>query len=133
MLLAELPGAEVRPRYPNGFPRLTDHTITDFAALERELEPVRRRGDAVNRGESDADLTALAVPIHDRIGRVVAALAISSLASRMGPNSSRRWSTLRDDIRPESKPTSADVILFWIAFRSSSEGGGATERAGETG
>jgi DNA-binding IclR family transcriptional regulator len=86
VLLAELPGAEVRALYPHGLPRLTDHTITDFVAFERELELVRRRGYAVNRGESDPDLTALAVPIRDHIGRAVAALAISSLASRMGPD-----------------------------------------------
>jgi DNA-binding IclR family transcriptional regulator len=86
VLLAELSSDEVRALYPNGLPRLTDNTITDFAALDRELALVRRRGYAVNRGESEADLTAVAVPVRDRLCRAVAALAISSLATRMGPD-----------------------------------------------
>jgi len=83
-LLAELSSAEVRALYQDGLPRLTAHTITDFATLDRELALVRRRGYAVNRGESEADLSAVAVAVRDRMGRAVAALAISSLASRMG-------------------------------------------------
>ncbi|AEW93042.1 oxidoreductase [Streptantibioticus cattleyicolor NRRL 8057 = DSM 46488] len=57
--------------------RLTPHTATAPAALERELSLVRTRGYAVTRDELEPGLNALAAPIRSRDGEVVAALSAS--------------------------------------------------------
>lgn len=45
-------------------PRVTSHTITSRAALEADLEQARARGWYVTRGETVADLMAVAVPVE---------------------------------------------------------------------
>lgn len=60
--------------------RFTENTITDRATLERRLEEVRRNGYATISEELAPGVVALAVPVHDGAGRVVAALNISAHA-----------------------------------------------------
>jgi IclR family acetate operon transcriptional repressor len=62
----------------------TEHTIRTRAALERELAVVRSRGYAVTRSELEAGLDAVAAPVHDTLGRVVAAVGVSGPAFRIG-------------------------------------------------
>ena len=52
------------------------------ARLERELDRIRRAGFAYTVGELDAGAAALAVPILDRRGRIVAGLSIAGPAER---------------------------------------------------
>src|SRR5437763_4606969 len=54
----------------------TDKTITDPKALERELAQVRSRGYAEAVGERDPDLVAVAVPVFERAGSLVAILGV---------------------------------------------------------
>ena len=82
VLLAELSNAEVDALFPTGLVAVTERTETDPAALHRELALVRRRGYAVNRGETDLGLNAVGVAIRDHTGRAVAALAASVPAQR---------------------------------------------------
>jgi DNA-binding IclR family transcriptional regulator len=63
--------------------RYTENTITDRAALRRELEEIRKRGYAVDNQEFLAGVVCLAVPVRDRKGGVCAALAISAPEARM--------------------------------------------------
>jgi DNA-binding IclR family transcriptional regulator len=85
VLLAALSNEDLRARYPAGrLPKVTARTIATRAELERELDAVRERGYAVNLGESEEEISALAAPISDGEGRVRAALAISAPASRLG-------------------------------------------------
>lgn len=63
--------------------RRTPRTVTDLAAFRVVLDEVRRAGYAVARGELEDGLDAVAVPIHDPDGRVVAALGISGPAVRL--------------------------------------------------
>jgi len=58
-------------------------TIVDPAALERELEALRRRDLGIDHEEYMAGLVAVAVPVRDRRGRVVAAIAVHAPAARM--------------------------------------------------
>jgi acetyl-CoA synthetase len=63
-------------RHP-GLRPFTERTITDPAALDAELETVRRRGFAVECEELYADFCCIAAPVHDARGRVLAVLGIS--------------------------------------------------------
>ncbi|MEV6425965.1 IclR family transcriptional regulator [Streptomyces sp. NPDC051662] len=83
--LAELTREELVSLYPDGvLRRLTPHTAAGFDDLVRELAEVRERGYAVNLEGTEPGLHAVAVAVHDRTGRAVAALAVSAPAHRMG-------------------------------------------------
>ncbi len=63
-------------------PRLTARTVTDRGALRAELERVRRQGWSLVDGELEPGLRSIAAPLHGRDGRVVAALNVSTSATR---------------------------------------------------
>lgn len=79
MLLASLPPDDLDERLPgNGpLPAMTEHSITSAGELRRQLDAVRERGVAVERRESNPDVSCVAAPVRDSVGRVVAALSIS--------------------------------------------------------
>jgi DNA-binding IclR family transcriptional regulator len=62
---------------------LTENTITDEAALRRELAQVRRRGWAQSRGERVSAAAAISVPVLGPAGYAIAALSILGPAQRM--------------------------------------------------
>ena len=64
--------------------RLTRLTITDPRALATDLEIARRRGFALAVDELELGLSAVAAPVHDGSGSVVAALSISGPSMRLG-------------------------------------------------
>lgn len=66
-------------------PRYTDSTLVDVAALERELDLVRERGWASTVEEYEVGLNALAAPVHDHEGAVVAAVSVSGPSYRLSP------------------------------------------------
>lgn len=57
--------------------RFTDQTITAPEELLRELATVREQGWAVSNNEWDNDMTAVAVPLWDVSGQVIAAVTIT--------------------------------------------------------
>ncbi|MBW4716834.1 IclR family transcriptional regulator [Saccharothrix obliqua] len=61
---------------------LTSHTITSPDALRAELAEVRARGWALVDQELEEGLRSVAAPVHDRAGRVIAAVNVSTHASR---------------------------------------------------
>ena len=63
--------------------RLAPRTITDAGALARELEAVRARGYATAVDELEPGLWAVAAPVRDAGGTVVAALSISGPTGRL--------------------------------------------------
>jgi IclR family acetate operon transcriptional repressor len=65
-------------------PALTPRTITDPDVLAREVARVREQGWAQARGEREADLHAVAVPVPDARGQLVAILAVQGPAGRFG-------------------------------------------------
>ncbi|MGH3093080.1 MAG: IclR family transcriptional regulator, partial [Gaiellaceae bacterium] len=69
-----LPPAPLRP--------FTPRTITDPAALAREVARVRRRGWARAVREREEDLSALAAPVFGVTGELVAVLGLQGPASR---------------------------------------------------
>jgi IclR family pca regulon transcriptional regulator len=70
--------------------RLTPKTITTTKALHAELARVRAQGWALVDQELEEGLRAIAAPIRDRSGRVVAAANVSAHASRTSPDDIRR-------------------------------------------
>ncbi len=63
-------------------PSLTERTVTDLSALRDEIAAVRAQGWALVDGELEPGLRSVAAPVHDRQGRVVAAVNVSSSATR---------------------------------------------------
>ena len=64
--------------------RLTDNTITDRNRLLRELERIRAENIGTDDEEFLAGLTAVAVPVFDARGRILATVAVHAPSSRMG-------------------------------------------------
>ena len=62
----------------------TPATVTDPAVLRRELAETRERGYAVAADELDIGLTAMAAPIRDATGHIVASLSLSGPTFRFG-------------------------------------------------
>jgi DNA-binding IclR family transcriptional regulator len=62
---------------------LTFHTVTDHPRLDRELAGIRDEGWAAEVEESEPDLAAIAAPIRDHSGSVVAAVGIRGHRDRI--------------------------------------------------
>jgi IclR family transcriptional regulator, pca regulon regulatory protein len=65
--------------------RLTARTVTDVPTLREELLQVREQGWAFVDEELEEGLRAIAAPINDLSGRVIAAVNVSSPVSRGSP------------------------------------------------
>ncbi|MFI6918465.1 IclR family transcriptional regulator C-terminal domain-containing protein [Nonomuraea spiralis] len=70
--------------------RLTSRTVVLPAALLAELEQVRLRGWAMVDQELEEGLRSVAVPVRDHAGRTVAAVNVSTHASRTSLHQVRR-------------------------------------------
>jgi IclR family pca regulon transcriptional regulator len=66
----------------SALPALTDRTLTSAGALRDELVRVGEQGWALVDGELEPGLRSVAVPLHDRRGGVVAAVNVSTSATR---------------------------------------------------
>jgi IclR family transcriptional regulator, acetate operon repressor len=64
----------------------TTRSITDLAALRADLETCRSRGYAVNEGESEDDVSSVAVAVHDSLGLSVAAIGCAAPSARLAPD-----------------------------------------------
>lgn len=61
---------------------LTKNTISDPELFRTELARVRGQGYAISLGERDIDVVAIATPIFDEEGKIIASLSVSGPASR---------------------------------------------------
>jgi DNA-binding IclR family transcriptional regulator len=61
----------------------TPATITDRAALDRELEKIRRQGYAESRGERSAGVASISAPVVLGDGRILAALSVLGPSERL--------------------------------------------------
>jgi DNA-binding IclR family transcriptional regulator len=82
-MLSMLPVEQVRALLGKRLGKMTVHTVLSRAALERELEVVRRRGYATNVNESVLDVGGVGVAVTDRFDRCVAAITVSGPSSRL--------------------------------------------------
>ena len=78
---AYLAGADLKPYRPK--------TITDRETLRTEIVQAREQGYAVVDQELEDGLVAIAVPVHDRSGRTIAAVNLSTHIARRDVESMR--------------------------------------------
>ncbi len=73
-----------------GLPGATAASSTSLAALEKEMDRVRRHGVAYDNEEIEQGLRCVAAPVRDDTGEMVAGLSVSAPAERYNPE----WATL---------------------------------------
>ena len=66
-----------------GLEASTRNTITDKAALLRELRKIARQGYAIDNEECEVGVKCVAAPIRDYTGRIIAAISMSGPLTRM--------------------------------------------------
>ena len=81
VLVSELDGTELT-RMLGELVAYTPSTVTDRARLEEELAQVRQCGFAIATDELDLGLTAVAAPVRDAHGDVVASVSVSGPSFR---------------------------------------------------
>ncbi|WP_019816399.1 IclR family transcriptional regulator domain-containing protein [Saccharomonospora saliphila] len=110
VLLAGLPPAKLAEYLSSAtFDPLTPRTITSPVALRDELDTVRERGWALVDQELEEGLRSVAVPLHDKDGAVVAAVNLSTHASRTTAESVRR--ELLPPLRATAERIEADLAM----------------------
>jgi IclR family acetate operon transcriptional repressor len=82
-ILACHPDSEIEDLLADGLVRYTEATIMDMAVLREELERVRARGYATNKGEWRDDIAAVAAAIIDERNRPVGSMSVSTPYGRM--------------------------------------------------
>jgi DNA-binding IclR family transcriptional regulator len=83
-ILAFLPASErARLLPPAPFPRYTDATITEPAALDAQLDVARAAGYAVEIEESTLGAVCIAAPILDAGGQAIGGISVSGIAARL--------------------------------------------------
>jgi DNA-binding IclR family transcriptional regulator len=84
-MLAFLPADEVDRLYdsPGQLPPRTKSTITTLARLKTELAAIRRRGYAVDQGETLEGIVCIGSPILGADGRPEAAISLAGLSAGM--------------------------------------------------
>ena len=75
-------------------PALTPKTITDPAALKKELAKVRAQGYAVGSEENEIDTRAVGAPIFGPDGRIIAAVNLGATTLQMKPKDVPRLGAL---------------------------------------
>jgi len=69
-----------------GLPGYTPTSLTTLAALEREIDKVRRHAVAFDNEEIEQGLRCIAAPIRDDTGELVGGLSVSAPAERHSPD-----------------------------------------------
>lgn len=69
-----------------GLKRVTEHTICDRRALEKDLAEVRKRGYAIDKQENEIGAYCIGMPIFGPFNEVVGAISVSGVIQRMTPD-----------------------------------------------
>lgn len=105
VLLSEVASSEL-PAFLRDLPAYTPNTITRRDKLVKELGLVRERGYAVAVDELEAGLTAIAAPVRNQHGEIVASLSVSGPTFRM---TSARLTALVPEVRRSADEVSASL------------------------
>jgi DNA-binding IclR family transcriptional regulator len=87
MLLAWTDAVTLRKVLDSELHRYTSHTVTKPALLAAELAKVREQGWACTTEELEIGLNAVAAPVHDGTGEVVASVGVSGPSYRLAAGS----------------------------------------------
>jgi DNA-binding IclR family transcriptional regulator len=82
----------------SGLPGKTPHSLTELAALEKELETVRRLDLAYDNEEAEMGLRCIASPVRNDEGLIVAGLSISAPTERHDPGWAAQVKRSADEI-----------------------------------
>lgn len=85
LLLAHLPSSELDAILRRPLEAYTDNTITSPDEIRRQLGIIRNQGYAVDYEEYELGICAVAAPICNRNGTVIATIGSPSPTSRMTP------------------------------------------------
>ena len=77
-----------------GLRRYTPNTITEAKRLKAHLKEIHRRGVAFSHQEVDRDVIAIAAPIVNKLGKLVAGLSIAGPAYRINKKAIRSYTRL---------------------------------------
>lgn len=69
----------------HGLPRLSPTTITTVDSLLEEMERIRRRGYAIDEGETGEKVRCIAAPIRNYRGDTIAAMSVSAPRDQLHP------------------------------------------------
>jgi IclR family KDG regulon transcriptional repressor len=116
LLLAYLPREIRNELMARGLPAHTADTLTEPDRLERDLAAIRDRGWASSIGELTPGVSAVAVPVKNSTGNVVAALSVAGLESRFADE---RFRELLAATQTAAEDISAR-LLNWKAPQSAS-------------
>ena len=83
VLLSGLDFNDVRARLHPPLTAFTESTVSSLTDLEAELRAVRDRGWASVTEELEVGLNAIAAPVHDTHGQIIAALSVSGPSYRL--------------------------------------------------
>jgi DNA-binding IclR family transcriptional regulator len=89
-----------------GLPRFTSTTITERAALLKELAKIRETGYAIDNEEHQPGLRCIGAPIRDTGGRVFAGLSVTGAARRITPS---RFGDLAELVKHHANSISAQL------------------------
>ncbi|MGN0097374.1 MAG: IclR family transcriptional regulator [Corynebacterium sp.] len=106
-LLAALSNQELHERFPRGLPKLTATTLSGLQNLEDEIEMIRSRGFAVNRGEFNRDVAGIAVPVLHPGRLLVTSLALAIPVERFREE---RISGLVVELRKQARLLADSII-----------------------
>lgn len=82
MIMAHMSAADLDRHLSAPMTRYTPKTITDPEKLRTDLAKIRKQGFALEMGEHNATVHAIAAPVFDPNGRFLAALSIPFLADK---------------------------------------------------
>lgn len=83
-MLAYFPEEQRRWIYKSvGLPRMTEFTICEAEAMERELAEVKAQGYATDRQENEIGAFCIGMPIFGPFEQIVASISISGVINRM--------------------------------------------------
>jgi hypothetical protein len=94
--------------------------MTTLAALEKELDKIRRHGIAYDDEEAELGLKCVAAPIHDDEGHVIAAMSVSAPADRHDPDWARQVKQTADAVSKAlgyigpKKKAARGGLLRWV-------------------
>lgn len=103
LFLAYLPKNELDALLSQPLEAHTSHTITSSDKMRAQLDSIRSQGYAVDCEEYEPGVCAIAAPIFNRSGKVIAALGCPSPMSRM---TSERISEIADAFKEAAKAIS---------------------------
>jgi len=89
-------------------PQITPNTITDPEALALELDGVAREGVAFDIEERNVGTCAVAAPVRDQLGKVIAGLSLVVPTGRFGPAERPRYA--------EAVKAAADSLSAFLGY-----------------